>query len=154
MNSPYKQEVYSIMDKYWSSYSANDNTFWLHEYNKHGYCFTQRNNLTDFFSYFNFTVNFFMENQFSSMFYDAFYQPNTRLFEVHKQELDMIIQTLYPGAYYKFVCGQKGLRRYLLEIYFYYDMDFKFRNTPYPPDENCGGKDEYISIIFEPSNTE
>ena len=142
------------MDKYWSSYSANDNTFWLHEYNKHGYCFTQRNNLTDFFSYFNFTVNFFMENQFSSMFYDAFYQPNTRLFEVHKQELDMIIQTLYPGAYYKFVCGQKGLRRYLLEIYFYYDMDFKFRNTPYPPDENCGGKDEYISIIFEPSNTE
>ena len=144
----HKQPMYAIMERYWLSYTDNNIEFWLHQYHKHGYCFTQRNNLSDFFSYFNFTLNFFIENEFSELFLNAFYEPDTRVLEIHKQELDMIIQSLYPGAYYKLTCGKKGLRRYLLEIHFYYDMEFKFMNTPYLPDKNCGGKDDYISIIF------
>ena len=40
------------MKKYWVSYSESDEEFWIHEYNKHGNCYTNKMKQNDFVPYF------------------------------------------------------------------------------------------------------
>ena len=46
------------MKKYWVSYSESDEDFWIHEYTKHGYCYTNKMKEKDFLPYFKKAMHF------------------------------------------------------------------------------------------------
>ena len=149
-DSTNKPELYSNMSTYWTSYKESDADFWIHEYNKHGHCYNMRYNKTQFSDYFAFTVNHFISNALGEIFLKAFYKSANSLIDIHKAELDVILQSLYPGIQYKLICRSKDQRILLSEIYIIYDVDFGFLNTTYThTDASCGSADDYISILFK-----
>ena len=145
-----KIELYNDMSTYWVSYGENDTNFWSHEYNKHGHCYNMRYNKTEFSDYFNFTLNKFISNGFGEIFLKGFYKGSDTLIEIHKNEIDNILQTLYPGIQYKLICRSKDEQIFLSEIYIVYDIDFKFLSGyKHQEDTSCGGDDDYILILFK-----
>ena len=60
------------MKKYWVSYSESDEDFWIHEYTKHGYCYTNKMKENDFLPYFKKAMPFFLDNGFNDFFLKAF----------------------------------------------------------------------------------
>ena len=64
------ETLLKIMQTYWiSSYHTNE-YFWGNEYNKHGYCYNQRNqiNLYDYDKYFQKTLELFFKYDFANLF--------------------------------------------------------------------------------------
>ena len=134
------------MSTYWVSYNENDTAFWSYEYNKHGYCYNNKS----FSDYFNFTLNKFISNAFGEIFLKAFYRTSDTLIDIHKREIDTILQTLYPGIQYKLICRRKEDQILLSEIYIVYDINFAFLSEyKHQEDTSCGDDDDYISILFK-----
>jgi ribonuclease I len=145
-------ELYNNMSTYWVSYNGNNEGFWAYEYNKHGHCYNMRygNTKFDFNDYFNLTLSKFINNAYGEIFLKAFYKVSDTLIEIHKKEIDNILQTLYPGIQYKLICRHKDEQILLSEIYIVYDLDFAFlSNYKHQENTSCGDDDDYISIIFK-----
>lgn len=160
-NSTEKDFFNDYMNKYWVSFKNNDYNFWVHEYNKHGLCYTNKKKQKDFTQYFKDTMDFFIKNGFSRILKDTFpyvTDPSRReigigksiIITVTKQDMDIILKSIFPGAFYKLSCEIKNKETgYLTEIYFYYDEDFKPYNVPFPADSKCGGELDDIKLVFK-----
>ena len=135
------------MYKSWVSYNDDDPTFWLHEYNKHGYCYSLRKNQTDFVDYFKDAFEFFEEYDFANLFKKAFPDAENTVVNVTQAEVDKIIQTYLPGSYYRLECSKST--RYITQIYFYYDEEFKPYKVPFKVGRNCGSKNTKLKILFK-----
>lgn len=150
----------NYMKKYWVSFKEDDFDFWFHEYNKHGLCYTNRKKQNNFTQYFKDTMDFFRKNSFPTILKDSFpyvTDPmnnttigNSIIITVTKQDMDIILKSIFPGAFYKLNCGYNNKDPgYLTEIYFYYDEDFKPYNVPFTPDKACGGELDDIKLVFK-----
>lgn len=158
-SSTEKEFYENYMKKYWVSFKDNDIEFWLHEYNKHGLCYTNRKKQSNFTQYFKDTMNFFINNDFPNILKNTFpyvTDPDSTtigesiVISVTKQDMDIIIKSFFPGAFYKINCELKNkVPGYLTEIYFYYDEDFKPYNVPFAISDNCGGELDDIKLVFK-----
>lgn len=79
-----------------------------------------------------------------------FHYPKETEIQIPHGEFVRVIEAMYPGARYRLLCRIDNTtgKRYLTEIYFYYDLDFKFIDVVFTPDERCGSKEDLISFLF------
>ena len=135
------------MKKYWVGYSESDEDFWIHEYTKHGYCYTNKMKENDFLPYFKKAMPFFLDNGFNDFFLKAFPGVEKKTLTISKEDLRKIVSAFYPGYHINFVCDSQNTKL-LSQIYFYFDINFIPYPVPFPFSPNCGQEEEPINIIF------
>ena len=131
---------------YISGYHTNE-YFWGHEYNKHGYCYNQRNNIdvNDYEKYFEkakeLYINYNLSNIFINMFNNTI-APGDKT--VNRTELEIYLNKTGIGQdTYQIVCqnatdNSGKVSPNLLEIRIRFDLDFNLlKNGSDPSEFDC-----------------
>ena len=113
------------MNKYWPSFKGSNKDFWLHEYNKHGYCMVKEKNWDDSKHYFSFVIKLYLQ-RYRFLLQKAFGN-QSRIVELDTNELKSKIQKVMPGINFKLKCE----KNYITEFQFYLEKDLTPNtNTP------------------------
>lgn len=143
----FEGEFLDKMEKNWPGlYSGNDN-FWLHEYNKHGYCYIQRyylNVKTEYKKYFEKVLTLF-NNGFRNLMEDVLpdslgvYNISTEKFRNYFYQSPMKLE---PNKY-ALICDD--VYNQLAEVRFAYDMNFNLIDVKKIANDSCK---EYFVLNF------
>ena len=107
------------MKKYWVSYSESDEDFWIHEYTKHGYCYTNKMKENDFLPYFKKAMPFFLDNGFNDFFLKAFPGVEKKTLTISKEDLRKIVMPFIRGIIlisYAILKIQNCYRKYIFTL--------------------------------------
>jgi hypothetical protein len=140
-------ESLDLMNKYWVSYKGDNQAFWNHEYNKHGYCVTQRYNLGSETPYFELTLMMFHRHGLSTLMADAvgdIREEQEMVFSFDK--LKKTLQRARPNLTFQLMCRFKKGKMYLQEVLIFFDIDFNAYEPKYKT--NCV-MDKDIYVRFE-----
>ena len=129
------KELSEFMNTYYVSGYHTNEYFWGHEYNKHGYCYNQRNkiNVTDYEAYFKYAKKMFIDNDFENIFINMYkdtIEPGDRVI-VRKEVEDYLETKGFSRDTYKIVCTNitqnngTEINPHILEIRIRYDLAFK-----------------------------
>ena len=127
------------MEEYWINiYKSDNKEFWEQEYNKHGFCFNQRFNLStdDYLEYFNKTVeiykNFSLKNLMREFYPDRFAGIN----KLNKGDLSSKLGEKFGKGHATFNCRIINDLYYLYEIKLNLDLNFTNSSSDYTTN-NC-----------------
>ena len=115
---------------YVSGYHTNA-YFWGHEYNKHGYCYNQRNNIsvTDYETYFDLAREMYLKYDFANIFLDM-YKDRIEKGDmiINRKELENYLANKgFNRDTYVVVCtniNETEINPHLLEIRIRFDLEF------------------------------
>lgn len=60
--------VYTQMSHFWPSFKGDNIPFWDHEYNKHGFCYSQHTKTTDPKAFFEKVIEVYNSNSYEDLF--------------------------------------------------------------------------------------
>lgn len=146
INIPKSSEYpFDFMAEYWPSLGHfNTQSFWEHEYNKHGYCFSQKNKDTSYVPYFSKAVEIYKKEKFDSLITASFEKLQKDNSVTYTELTDKLSKHL-GSTFFDLICTPiKGEGQHLSEIRFYYDLDFK-RMNDFTYHTNC---DKTKPLIF------
>ncbi|MCQ2819981.1 MAG: hypothetical protein MJ252_22165 [archaeon] len=156
--------VFQFMRKYWPSLKGEDETFWGHEYNKHGYCYNMRYDYTpeDYEKYFQKATTVFWENEIASLITDALGGDEDGEYAIDREDLTDYMDNKYGENTYSLRCTRIGGDYYLGEIRFRLDLDFNL-TTDGKSQDSCpkgklihlqywSGNENKIKILDEKEN--
>ena len=124
------------MRTYWVSGYHTEKYFWGHEYNKHGYCYNQRNNydVKNYEIYFQKCKDIFIENNFENLFLDYFKKEEIEIeagdIAINRTKFEKFWEEKGFNKYnYLIVCtniknNETVNNPHISEIRIRYDMDF------------------------------
>ena len=140
-------EPFDSMKQTWTSLTDKPNNgFWAHEYNKHGYCYMQRNNYNvyNYSLYFQKTVDLYNLERLKFMIDIAFENTYNETIITNLEDLANKITAYLGSTFFEIKCTYKDKKQLFSEIRFYYDLDFnRVNNSHYR--SNCNRKkDIYI----------
>ena len=146
INIPKSSEYpFNYMAEHWPSLGHfNTQSFWEHEYNKHGYCYTQKNKQTSYIPYFTQAVEVYQKENFATLITDSFPELKKNNSVTYVELTDKLSK--HKGSnFFDLICTPiKGEGQHLSEIRFYYDLDFKRKND-FTYHTNC---DKTKPLIF------
>jgi len=117
----------SLLDKMkadWPSYTGPDEKFWTHEYNKHGYCYTNKSKTQGYVPYFSLGMDIFKKYQLESFIDELIEKSTQEEILITIDELNGIIAKKFPYIYFDLDCKRIENKNYLGEIRIYLDLDF------------------------------
>ena len=127
----YDQELSEFMDTHYVSGYHTNPYFWGHEYNKHGYCYNQRNNLDpqNYEIYFKVVKDLYNKYNFANIFLDIYedrIQPGDM--EINRKEVEKYFENKgFSKDTYLLVCTNitqnTTVNPHLLEIRIRFDLD-------------------------------
>jgi hypothetical protein len=138
-----------IMNSFWSSLTGDDIKFWNHEYNKHGYCFTERTGAKNEQPFFDAAVSVYEDWRFDQLMIHAVGDvriANSDEISFTYDQLAKIINDARPGVFFSIKCTSHEKKEYLSEVHFFFDINLK------PLDHEQGtscGKDKKIYVSFD-----
>lgn len=127
--------------KYWPSLTGGNEKFWNHEYNKHGYCYSNKIQDFDYKNYFQKTLDVFQEKKINTLILDTFGTQSGN-YAVSLSTLKSKLNEQLGGEYYSLACKTISKKQYLQEIRFSLDLDFKFIDNNLS--SNCSGKKDIL----------
>ena len=112
--------LFTNMKQYWPSFSTSstNENFWVHEYNKHGYCMVEEKGWSGYEQYFNFVLNLHKAT-YNDLITKAFPSYSSTTVTVTYDAVKTAIQKIIPNATFKMNCKSK----YIYEFYFYLEKD-------------------------------
>ena len=127
--------------KYWPSLTGPNEKFWNHEYNKHGYCYSNAIQDFDYKKYFQKTLDVFQEKKINTLILDLFGEQSGN-YAVSLSELKSKLNEKLGGEYYSLVCKNISKKQYLQEIRFSLDLDFNYMENN--ASSTCSGKKDIL----------
>ena len=127
-------ELANFMNQYYISGYHTEEYFWGHEYNKHGYCYMQRNGLdvNDYETYFNLVKNIYFKYDFPNIFIDMYkdeIEHGDK--QINRNEVESYLESKgLSKDTYLLVCTNitnkfnGEIQPHLLEIRIRFDLDF------------------------------
>lgn len=113
--------IFTEMDTFWLSYSSGNESFWTHEYNKHGFCYATKYKRQDPKVFFQYALDLFTNHKLDQIFIKAFGELHgEQAFET--QDLINHVQKVVPGLKFGLDCSFHDKKQYLQEIRFYFDL--------------------------------
>jgi ribonuclease T2 len=146
--SPQGQTL-ETMNNMWYSVRGSNVKFWNHEYNKHGYCFSQRYHEKDEQPYFTKVVGVFMEHALDQLITHALGDvmiKQDKEVQFTFTELHQLMQNARKDLYFDITCAKKQHKQYINEVRVYFDLEFK--PLKYSEKSNCN-KSEPIFVTFQ-----
>jgi ribonuclease I len=118
------------MNIHWLSLSGPNKSFWEHEYNKHGYCYAYKYNVsqTEFFGK---AMDLYLKYNFENLLSELMQNPAEEKVEISEEDLRAIVDKQHPELEYDIDCKVKDHENYLAEIRIYFNLEFR----PYSPQE-------------------
>jgi len=142
-------ETREIMDSYWSSLKGTNEGFWEHEYNKHGYCVTERYNFPNEQKFFDDGVGIYQKWQMNQLMThtlgDIQMRDNDEV-EFTFDELTEQIHNARTDLFFTINCVSHEKKQYISEIHFYFDLEFS--PLDHQQHSSCD-KDKSIYVTFE-----
>lgn len=134
---------------YWISYTSDNQHFWNHEYNKHGYCFSEKYNIDKPDKFFNTSINLYKNHSFDKLMHKVLDSDLTvsddKELNFSYNELVGLFQKVLLDLKFDLNCTKYNGGTYLSEIRFYFDLEMKPIN--YKKESNC--ENETIIILLE-----
>jgi len=119
-----ESEIYQEMETFWISFTHDNESFWTHEYNTHGYCYAQKFNIKDPSEYFEFALSIYKQHNMSEIFKRALGDlSGSHSFDFY--ELYDQVARVTGDLKYEFVCKHYNSHQYLQEIRFFFDLDLQ-----------------------------
>ena len=118
-------EIFKFMEVYWMSVFDSNEKFWEHEYNKHGYCFSQKTNNFDYKNYFIAVMNLFKKYDLENIVTKAFGEVSNQNVSYSFAKFKESLQKVAPELMFDISCQSKHQVQYLKEIRFYFSQDFE-----------------------------
>jgi ribonuclease I len=124
------------MDLHWPSLTGPNTKFWEHEYNKHGFCYSNKygGSQTEFFRK---GMELFLNFGFEELASDLMKNDSEEEVEISMNDLKNIINSKFPNMVYDLDCKLHNKTNYLQEIRFYFDLDFMPFNPPKERKKDC-----------------
>lgn len=116
------KDLLEKMNTYWLSYTSPNEHFWDHEYNTHGYCYTEKEKEKNPEAFFSFTMDLFEKLDLDDLIIKTFGDQTGEIkfdYEDLQQHLDSHLQ----GLRYQFDCHYVSGKQYLQEIRFLFDLE-------------------------------
>jgi ribonuclease I len=138
-----------FMDSFWVSCKADNNGFWNHEYNKHGYCFTQRYQESSEQKYFDMVRELYNKHAFEQLMVHSVGDINMQdndVMEYTYESLKKAIHKARNELYFSMRCKQRRGKQYLVELHFYFDIEFS--PLDHERGSNCD-QEKSIFVTFE-----
>ena len=149
INVNIKGTTLDSMNTYWVSLTGPNKNFWNHEYNKHGYCYTERYKLTDEQLYFESAVKLFQQHSLDQMMIQAI--GDLKISESKEQQFtyEMLYKTLQNARrdlFFQISCKVKDDKQYVFELHLYFDLNLNPKK--HEKRSNCN-KSKPIFVIFK-----
>lgn len=138
-------DLFEMMKIFWPSYTKGNDEFWSHEYNTHGFCYTDKYNLQDFRPYFEFSMNLFNTHQLDQTLLRTF-GDISGIHEFDVNDLKNKIGLVLGDLKFELDCKRFNSKQYLQEIRFFFDL--KLNPIPLRYSSDCK-MDEPILIEFQ-----
>jgi ribonuclease T2 len=141
-----EEKLQNEMAIYWVSFTSENQQFWNHEYNKHGYCYSERYKLYDPDNFFNMGMNLFKSNALDQLMHRALNHVvmNSNTLSFTYPELLKIFEKA-TNLKFSLDCKKINNKTYLSEIRFYFDLEMK----PIDHQTSSDCKNNTIYIILE-----
>lgn len=123
------------MENYWISFFDEDDKFWHYEYNKHGYCYTNKLIIEGYEEYFRLTIKLFTDLKLDALIDDLISSSKEDKISITADNLINFINQKNPNLKFLLHCCNISGVTYLREIRFYISLDFELL-TPYRK-SNC-----------------
>lgn len=158
--NPTESEPFTTMSDVWASMGLSGNTgFWAHEYNKHGYCYNQRNgvDVNDYDVFFQKALDIYNKENFIDIAPKVIEGKESTIVGDEErttftiQELTDKITKIQGTRYFEFECLKKGKDQLLSEVRFYFDLNFnRINNLKYH--STCDDSSPLV-VYFEKEGT-
>ena len=132
------------MRKYWPSLKGPNENFWNHEFNKHGYCYTQMIGSEEFQPYFYKSLEL-MKDSYGQLVVNAL-GTHEGDYEMDFYDLKTAFENYFGDEVFQFNCAKSGSYQYLSEIRIQLDLDFKPIATEFK--SNCK-RSNPVTIRYE-----
>ena len=101
-------ELSHQMNRYWMSFQIDNEQFWSHEYNKHGYCMVEEKNWNNYENYFNSVINLY--KKYKNLIQRAF--PNQTASYTYEEMIEKIRKVI-PNATFRLNCKSGVITEFL-----------------------------------------
>ena len=133
-----KSELFKKMNKYWPSLVKTSKEFWGHEYNKHGYCYSNKIQDFDYRKYFEKALEVFESKSINTLITDVFGEHEKGEVSFPFSEFMEKLQEKLGGKVFGLSCANKNGKQYVQEIRLTLDLDFEY--APITIGGNCKSK--------------
>ena len=133
------------MKKFWPSLKGPNNKFWNHEFNKHGYCYTERIKTKKYQPYFYKGLEILKDNDYTHLVVNAI-GTHKGDYKISFNDLKTALENKLHGSVFQFQCVNSGSNQYLSEIRIQLDLNFRRISTPFK--SNCN-KGKSIIVPFD-----
>ena len=134
----------SLVKRYWKSLKDDDKSFWDHEYNKHGYCWSMRYRKTPE-EFFRNVIDLYLKLDLEDIIFKAKFnlQEPVQEFSYHT-----LMEKFTPiiNMNFDLKCLHHEDKQYLSDVFI--NLDLNYRSLPGIIGSNCN-KSQPISIIFQ-----
>lgn len=115
----------TTMQADWPSYTGPDDKFWTHEYNKHGFCYTNKSKTEGFIPYFSLGMEIFKKHNLENFISDLVDGSKDAEIAIKTGDLKALIAKKFPEIKFDLDCKKSGTKSFLAEIRIYLNLDFK-----------------------------
>ena len=129
MDDSYYPDLIHNLNKYWVSNNMDNIYFWTHEYNKHGTCYTMKNQ-KEYIHYFEYVIQHFLEKKLHRLLseevrkYQITEVDNFKFVSLPYQEIMKILERKLNTSF-ALKCFKMNKKQFLKELFIYYDVSFK-----------------------------
>jgi ribonuclease T2 len=132
------------MNIYWLSYTSSNQHFWNHEYNKHGFCYTEKYQKT-MESFFGTAMGLYKKLSLQQLSRSAFGDVKEKERSYSYEQLESAFRKVLGGYYFDIECKKIGDKSYITEIRFFFNLNFE--TTKHSAHTDC--KNGPIYVEFE-----
>jgi ribonuclease I len=137
--------LFNFMKSYWPGLYSSNNGFWAHEYNRHGYCYNQRNNIdvNNYDEYFKKAVEIYKKYDLANIFINMFGDEKKEI-KINRTEIEnYFAQVGIEKNEYLLVCNNNIVVdgknvSYIEEIRIRFNLDFElYKNETDKSEKDC-----------------
>jgi ribonuclease I len=119
-----QSKLFDEMMTYWVSFTKDEDDFWSHEYNTHGFCYMRKYKKQNPADYFEYALDIFMKNDLANLLQKAV-GPRSKQGDIDFDYHDIVdhIRSVTTNFNFEITCLLQGDRQYLQEIRFFFDLN-------------------------------
>ena len=138
------ESLYNYMKTYWPGLFRSNEGFWGHEYNRHGYCYNKRHNISvnDYDKFFLKAIEIYQKYDLGNIFINMFDEIKKGDVEIHRSELENYLETKgIQRSEYLLLCENFTINNETFSYISEMRMRFDFNFSLYKNETEKTGKD-------------